>query len=83
MYQLFVYGVSIATATFLILLGPRHYGINETGLIWVKNENINSNNSIRFVLFYIWLLAIYFYNMFVLYKVSFRVKKGLEQVIFF
>jgi hypothetical protein len=77
-----VIGFSLLTAVCLLLMGPRVYGYDQHGLLWIQNSRAElAINWPKFMLYYIIVLCIYVYSLWANFQFYRSNEKGLSITI--
>lgn len=81
-YTLAVYVVAIFVATVLVSVKPIQYGLSVDPMIWVNNyANQNVGLGVKFAIFYVFMIIIYFYCGTTAIWARIQIHKGLEDTL--
>lgn len=69
-----VFSLSLLTGLILLSLGPNVFGLTSDPMIWIQNDHITE----QYLLFNIWLYAIYAYSFLVVWFTRRQIRKGLQ-----
>ena len=81
-YTLGVYGIAIFVATVFVSVVPIQYGLSVDPMIWVNNyHNPDAGLGVKFAIFYVFMIIIYFYSGTTAIWARFQIHKGLEDTL--
>jgi hypothetical protein len=79
-YAAITLGFSIATASFLMYLGPDAYGVSSEGAVWIQDRR-GQDNYIKIILFYDFMLVIYAYCILTVVALTYKMKRGFAKTL--
>ena len=78
-YAFWVIGFSLLTSVFLMIMGPRVYGYDQHGVIWIQDTRAAlSMNWPKFILYYLIVTCIYCYSLWANFQFYRSNEKGLS-----